>query len=299
MIKPIAAWSKISKIQTVSMGGLLTKARGSAVDFDLMEWIKQNKPAFIKRSGDCLEWQSTVQNNNPRICIKKKSYWPRSATYEAHYKTKVTNRNILMECGNVRCLNPKHMTLTKKTNRANFYSSGVFDNEVPQRLKGMLKELFQKWPEHINRDGQCYIWKKTFSGSSPVLYKDNQSTMLRSRIYADYNSEFDKRRYVVRITCNDNACLNPAHFELVPKWQSLIEFKESGQVHDLKHCLIRTLNHQSRKLSFNDVAEIRNSNDKTGQLAQRFNVHVRTIQKIRNYSRFKIIPTAFGLLKVA
>lgn len=270
------------------------------MDFDLIEWIKQNKPAYLKRSGDCLEWQSTVQNNNPRICIKKKFYWPRSATYEAHYKTKVTNGDMLtMQCGNVRCLNHKHMVLSKKKNHANFYSVGAFDNEVPKRLKGMLKELFENWPEHINRDGHCYIWKKTFLKSSPVLYKGNTRISLRSCIYSDYNSDFDKTRYAVRTTCGENSCLNPAHFELVLKWQSLIEFKESGQVYALKHCLSRTLNHASRKLSFNDVAEIRNSDDETGLLAQRFNVHVRTIQKIRSYSRFKVIPTAFGLLKVA
>lgn len=281
-------------------GGLLTRVKRCAVDFDLIEWIKQNKPAYLKRSGDCLEWKSTIQNNNPRICIKKKFYWPRSATYEAHYKTKVTNRDILtMKCGNVRCLNPKHMVLSKKKNHANFYSVGAFDNEVPKRLKGMLKELFEKWPDHINRDGHCYIWKKSLNRSSPVIEKKKKKISLRSCIYADYNSDFDKTRYVVRTTCGEKDCLNPAHFELVPKWQSLIEFKESGQVHDLKHCLTRTLNHQSRKLSFNDVAEIRNSNDKTEQLAKRFNVHVRTIQKIRSYSRFKVIPTAFGLLKVA
>lgn len=265
-----------------------------------MRWIKQNKPAFIKRSGDCLEWQSTVQNNNPRICIKKKFYWPRSATYEAHYKTKVTNRDILtMQCGNVRCLNPKHMVFSKRRNNVIFGSVGAFDNEVPKRLKGILKELFEKWPEHINRDGQCYIWKKSFYKSRPVLNKGNTRISLRSCIYSDYNSDFDKTRYFVRTTCGEKACLNPAHFELVPSWQPLIEFKESGEMHALKHCLNRTLNNARRKLSFNDVAEIRNSDDETGLLAQRFNVHVRTIQKIRSYSRFKVIPTAFGLLKVA
>lgn len=172
-----------------------------------------------------------------------------------------------------------------------------FDNKAPQRLKGILKELFEKWPEHINRDGRCYIWKKSFKKSSPVIGKKKIS--LRSSIYSDYHGSFDKTRYVVRTTCGEKACLNPVHFELVPKWQSLIEFKESGQVHDLKHCLRRTLNHRSRKLSFNDVAEIRNSESKLGELAQKFNVHVRTIQKIRSYSQFKVIPTAFGLLKVA
>lgn len=269
------------------------------MEFDVIEWVKNNKPHYLKQVGDCIEWQGTMQHNNPRICIKKRFYWPRSATYKNHFGKKLNKSDVItFSCGNSRCLNQKHMLVTAANPYKTLSQIGSYEHSIPHRLKGILKEIFQKWPEHINRDGQCYIWAKSFHESVPVFYKDGKTIYLRSTIYKDYHGNFDKKRFSVKMTCNDPACLNPAHMELQPNHQPLLYFAESGQANSIHVCLKRTLNNQYRKLTFDNVAYIRSSEKTNKELSKMFDVHAQSIRMIKAYRRFKVIPTSFGLMKV-
>lgn len=269
--------------------------------FDLFKWIEEHKPNYLKWVGDCREWQSTLQNNHPRICIKKVFYWPRSVMYtktfgEYHKRSSV----VTLTCKNPRCLNPQHMILTQKqANQTTYGRVEKYENSMPHNLKGTLKYIFDNWPQKIRREGHCFLWKKNLTSGVPCAYRFNRRISLRSTIYAENFGAFDKNRHQVKMTCGENGCLNPVHMELRSSNESLTNYYASEHSKNVISSLRRSISNRSRKLSFADVHDIRQSPHTQRELAKKYNVRVKTISKVKTYKTFRVIPTAFGLLKVA
>lgn len=266
--------------------------------FDLFKHLAEKKPHLITPDGACLIWNGTMQHGYPRICVKKVFYWPRSEMYEKKIGKFTRGRDVItLKCGNSRCLNHKHMELIQRSESIKGIS--LHDGHAPIKHSGTLSYLFQNKADKLRRDGHCYVWvENTFKGA-PRAYINGKTINLRPVIYAENHQPFDKSRSVVRLTCGENGCLNPLHMGLVPINQASIDYHQAGKHRNITSVMKRTLSCQNRKLAFNDVAEIRNSDKNNKELAHKFNVTVRTIQAVRSYSRFKVIPTAFGLLKVA
>ena len=269
--------------------------------FDLFKWIKERKPHYLKWAGECHEWQSTVQNNHPRICIKKVFYWPRSEMYAKtfggyHKRSSV----VTLTCKNPRCLNPKHMVLAQKqANQTIFGCVEKNENSMPGNLRGTLKYIFENWPAKIRREGHCFLWVKNLTSGAPYLYRYNRRIALRSTIYAEHFGEFDKKRFQVKMTCGENGCLNPVHMELRLSNVSLKNYYASEHSKNAVSTMRRSMNNRNRKLSFADVQEIRKSNESNRALGKKYNVWHSTIQSVKSYKTFCVVPSAFGILKVA
>lgn len=266
--------------------------------FDLFKHLAEKKPHLITPDGACLIWNGTMQHGYPRICVKKIFYWPRSEMYEKKIGKFTRGRDVItLKCGNSRCLNHKHMELIQRSESIKGIS--LHDGHAPIKHSGTLSYLFQNKADKLRRDGHCYVWLKNIYSKAPRAWINGKEVRLRPVIYEEHHQPFDKKRYVVRTNCGENGCLNPLHMELVSVIQPIMDYHQSGNNLAIAHCLKRTVRNAKRKLSFNDVAEIRNSDESSQTLAHRFNVNVRTINKARSFSTFKVIPTAFGLLKVA
>lgn len=270
------------------------------MDFDVLTHIAKHKPHLIAKDGDCLIWRGTMQHAVPRMTINKKHYWIRREVFEKENGVMPQKRlHIILNCGNPKCLNPNHM----ETENMSVYLHGLSKKTYVSRQKhqGNIKTLdylLKTKAEKIQHDGDCILWLSKCK-RPPRTIINNKRFLIMPTIYSDKHGAFDAKKYYVGSNCGDKRCINPKHLQLIPKNQTFVDYVAAGKQKTVSHRLTLSLKNPQRKLSFNQVAEIRNSDDKTEQLAQRFNVHVRTIYKIRSYSRFKIIPTAFGLLKVA
>lgn len=279
------------------MDGQLIKERISVMEFDLFKYIKEHRPHLISNNGDCVIWNGTMQNNYPRICVKKSFYWPRSEMYIKHKGAIKRGCDVIsLTCGNPRCLNPEHMVLATKA--APFLKLESISNHLQIKAKGILAYLFLHKHDLIKRDGHCHIWIKNITKGSPHIWINNKRLSLRQEIYKENHGEFDKTKYVIRTNCGENGCLNPLHLELVPRVKGLTDYYVSNKHYSLTHVLKRTLCNPSRKLDFNQVVDIRNSSESISSLANKYNVHKKRIWDVKNYKTFKIIPSAFGLLKV-
>lgn len=269
--------------------------------FDLFKWIEEHKPHYLKWVGECYEWHGTMQNNYPRICVKKVFYWPRR---EMHAKSfgKYHNQSVSVRltCNNARCLNPKHMILTWKCENLSIFGRvGKDENSMPNSLCLTLQFLFDNWPKKIQRDGHCCLWLKNLTSGSPSIFRDNRRISLRSTIYAEHFGEFDKKKFQVKMKCGENGCLNPAHMELRLSNESLKNYYASDESKNVFSSMRRSINNHVRKLSFEDVQEIRNSEESNRALGRKYNVRHSTIQCIKSYKTFRVVPSAFGILRVA
>lgn len=267
--------------------------------FDLIAYIEKHKPDYLKKHGDCVLWGGTMQHSNPRLTINKKHYWPRREMFEkANGKMPQKRLNIILTCGNPKCLNPKHM----RTESPLAHIMGTSEKKYKSRIKPVnnltLDYLLKNKAHKIRQDGHCIVWQSE-SKRSPGVKVNNKLILIRPKIYAEIYGDFDSKKYHVATSCGEKMCINPKHFTLIPRNQFLLDYSAGGKNKSVSHTLKLILKNNSRKLSFNDVAEIRNSEETSTELAQKFNVHVRTIQKIRSYSHFKVVPSAFGILRVA
>lgn len=268
--------------------------------FDIFAHIAKHKPHLITQDGDCLVWNGTMQHANPRMTINKKHYWIRREMFEkANGKMPQKRLAIILTCGNPRCINPDHMQIENMSVYLHNKSKKTYVSR--QKHKGTnttLDYLLKNKADKIQRDGDCMIWQSN-SKRSPRITLNHKLILIRPKIYAEIYGDFDSKKYHVATSCGEKMCINPKHLTLIPRNQVLLDYCASGKNKSVSNMLTRILKNHTRKLSFNDVAEIRNSEEISTELAHKFNVHVRTIQKIRSYSRFKVVPSAFGILKVA
>jgi hypothetical protein len=192
------------------------------------------------------------------------------------------------------------MVLTQKqANQTIFGCVENNENSMPRKLHGTLQFLFDNWPKKIRRDGHCFLWLKNLTSGSPSIFRDNRRISLRSTIYAEHFGEFDKKRFQVKMTCGENGCLNPAHMELRLSNESLKNYYASDESKNVFSSMRRSMNNWNRKLSFADVQEIRNSDESNRALGKKYNVRHSTIQSVKSYKTFCVVPSAFGILRVA
>ena len=268
--------------------------------FDIFAHIAKHKPHLITQDGDCLVWNGMVQHSNPRITINKKHYWPRRAMFEKANGVMSQKRlAIILTCGNPRCINPDHMKIENMSVYLHNKSKKTYVSRKKHKGNNTtLDYLLKNKADKIQRDGDCMLWQSN-SKRSPRITLNHKLILIRPKIYTEKHGDFDSKKYHVATNCGNVMCINPKHLTLIPRNQALLDYCASGKDKSVSHTLNRILKNRSRKLSFNDVADIRNSEETSTELAHKFNVNVRTIYKIRSYSRFKVVPSAFGLLRVA
>lgn len=162
--------------------------------------LMKKKIKITDSTKDCWNWEGNVNaSGRPvfTIDIKKKDFrqvqtiYPQTVLYEVWYNTEKPARVMDLSCGNSRCCNPTHMVA--RTFNVRFW-------ENTDRPDG---------------DGGCWLWKgyirKNGYGSVTIKGKSYHTHVVSYKEY--YNEEIPKGMCVLH-SCNNPACINPAHLRL-------------------------------------------------------------------------------------
>jgi hypothetical protein len=114
----------------------------------------------------------------------------------------------------------------------------------------------------------------------PKISFAGQARLLHRIIFSLYEDNNINSSIIIRHTCDNTQCINPEH---------LIKGTHQDNVDDrvLRGRSAIGINNGRSKLNEKQVKEIRNSNDKTKFLANKYKVDTRAIYAIRNFLTWK------------
>jgi hypothetical protein len=130
--------------------------------------------------------------------------------------------------------------------------------------------------------GDCLIWKGAWAseGTTPAIYFDGRSANVRSALWQQMGKKVP-HGHTIKAKCGEPACVAPAHlvannYRAIPKTPTA------------KAITTRSMRARS-KLTEDIVAQIRASDDRLIDWAQRLDVSISTISAIRLHKKW--VPT--------
>ncbi len=119
----------------------------------------------------------------------------------------------------------------------------------------------------------CWYWIGHTNNHGYGIFTIKHKNLKASRVsYSIYKGDIPDKMNVLH-TCDNRSCVNPDHLYI------------GGQSENMRDMLSR--NRWINKLTLEDVAFIRSSNDDYKSLALRFGVKDRTIYKVKTYRSWR------------
>lgn len=142
---------------------------------------------------------------------------------------------------------------------------------------------------HCNEVGDCLEWTGgVLKPSKPVGYINGERVMLRRFVWQLSHpgvSLGDAR--VVRMTCQNDLCLNPAHMLAITRTRSIELNKDKVFNNARVRNITKTARAKFALLDADKAREIRESNDGLEVLAARHGVSVCLIREVQAHRRWK------------
>ena len=161
----------------------------------------------------------------------------------------------------------------------------------------MNTELLKKIQSRCVEVGDCLEWQGHISATgSPRIYHDSRMQSARKLMLQAHGkpSEVPLKLKLV-CTCENHRCVNADHIAIVPLAKFVRERLVPGTNHLLRSAKIAKARRQSAKLTADDVAAIRASDEADHILAERYGVsrsHVSGIQARTKWRDHSVSPWA-------
>ena len=142
--------------------------------------------------------------------------------------------------------------------------------------------LIEKIQCHITLDGDCWEWHGCMQGSVPIMKHDGQVANVRRLVLIE--RETPMNGYIATFTCGNHKCVNPDHVARSSRAQMnrRIMADMSSATNTLRIKRIADVKRRTdAKLSQDDVNQIRASDDRHEDLAERFGVSKSLIGRVR------------------
>jgi len=142
--------------------------------------------------------------------------------------------------------------------------------------------LIEKIQCHVTLDGDCWQWHGCMQGAIPMMKHGGKVANVRRLVLIERGVPM--KGYIATYTCGNPACVNPEHTARSTRTQmnrrNMAEM--SGATNTLRVKRIAEIKRRtSAKLSQADVDQIRASDEKQQDLANRYGVTKSLIGKIR------------------
>lgn len=161
----------------------------------------------------------------------------------------------------------------------------------------MNTELLKKIESRCVEVGDCLEWQGYISaGGSPRIYHDSRMQSARKLMLQAHckPSEVPLKHKLV-CTCENHRCVNADHIAIVPLAKFVRERLVANTNHQIRAAKIAKARRKSAKLTADDVAAIRASDEADHILAERYGVsraYVSSIQLHRRWRDHTISPWA-------
>ena len=161
----------------------------------------------------------------------------------------------------------------------------------------MNTELLNKITDRCEEVGDCLEWQGYISaGGSPRMYHDGKMQSARKLVLQAHGkpSEVPLKHKLV-CTCENHRCVNADHIAIVPLAKFVRERLVANTNHQIRAAKIAKARRQSAKLTADDVAAIRASDEADHILAERYGVsrsHVSGIQARTKWRDHSVSPWA-------
>lgn len=161
----------------------------------------------------------------------------------------------------------------------------------------MNTELLKKIESRCEEVGDCLEWQGHISaGGSPRIYHDSRMQSARKLMLQAHckPSEVPLKHKLV-CTCENHRCVNADHIAIVPLAKFVRDRLVPGTNHLLRSAKIAKARRKSAKLTADDVAAIRASDEADHILAERYGVsrsHVSGIQARTKWRDHSVSPWA-------
>ena len=161
----------------------------------------------------------------------------------------------------------------------------------------MNTELLKKIESRCVEVGDCLEWQGHISATgSPRIYHDSRMQSARKLMLQAHGkpSEVPLKHKLV-CTCENHRCVNADHIAIVPLAKFVRERLVANTNHQIRAAKIAKARRQSAKLTADDVAAIRASDEADHILAERYGVsrsHVSGIQARTKWRDHSVSPWA-------
>lgn len=223
---------------------------------------RMNSKVVIAGDDDCWNWIGSVNNiGRPVITIDKKTktsrevqtFYPQNLIVKEFYPDCGYFRVVDILCGNLRCCNPKHL------------SPRTFDNR------------FWKNVDKPDGDGGCWLWSGTKrpNGYGNITI-DGKSWLTHRIAYEEYYQTKIPDNMMVLHSCNNRACINPAHLRLgthQDNMNDMVDSDHSGKGERNTNAVLEEADVQKIRVFLSKGISMRS-------IAEAFNVSVSTIKDI-------------------
>ena len=161
----------------------------------------------------------------------------------------------------------------------------------------MNKELLKKIQSRCEEVGDCLEWQgHVSSGGSPRIWHEGKTQSVRKLMLQANGkaSEVPPKRKLMT-TCENPRCVHPSHLVIVPMAKFVRVRLVANTNHQIRAAKIAKARRKSAKLTADDVAAIRASDEADHILADRYGVsrsHVSGIQARTKWRDHSVSPWA-------
>jgi len=162
--------------------------------------------------------------------------------------------------------------------------------------------LFRISDRIVERDG-CWEWIGATNSQGLPVIRDPRTMAMRSvkQVLAEAKGHNTKGHRVM-LKCKNPACVNPDHFSLLAVKRIMRIVARMGNEAQAKSPLNYRKGLHARKLTPEQVLEIRDSNDSYRVLSERFNINTKTIARIKKGQGYRDVTMGkfwSGLMRAA
>ena len=161
----------------------------------------------------------------------------------------------------------------------------------------MKKELLKKIQSRCEEVGDCLEWQgHVSSGGSPRIWHEGKMQSTRKLMLKAHGKPCDvPPKHKLMTTCENPRCIHPDHLVIVPMAKFVRDRLVANTNHQIRAAKIAKTLRQSAKLTADDVAAIRASDEADHILAERYGVsrsHVSGIQARTKWRDHSVSPWA-------
>lgn len=157
--------------------------------------------------------------------------------------------------------------------------------------------LLDAMRRHCTDDGGCLIWQRGTVKGHPSCRLDGRAQLVRRALFADINGNAVPKGRVLRITCGQLLCIEPAHCELTTYKAIAVECGKlglmGGPVRSARIAATKRAGPQARTTQ-EVVRLIRASVDSGADLARRHGISENLVSGIRRHKVWREHVTPFS-----